>query len=294
MIIRNSIHSPPIRLNQSHSISLSRRWLHSTCSTCSSSSNSSPTPSPNEESRHRSQYNYDPFTLNPTTEHYHHNLLTPIQLSKLKTRPREARILARDFIHDSLYNPNYGYFSKSAVLLPDGIGSASASDANGRVDKKGKGKGKQKKLEQGNTPTSRPFDFNSIKTENSFMKALEQRYFDFESSFKKLNPTQSPPIASSRKERKKPTVKVWSAEGLEEAQAKGRRSLIATQKERNVEEVLESEEMKPFNSPLTTSMGMGMGIGAKMDEKVDEDDIRSMAARQVWHTPTELFKVSFG
>lgn len=27
------------------------------------------------------------------------------------------RLLTRDFIHDSLYNPEYGYFSKKAVIF---------------------------------------------------------------------------------------------------------------------------------------------------------------------------------
>ncbi|OMH85266.1 hypothetical protein AX774_g1191 [Zancudomyces culisetae] len=31
--------------------------------------------------------------------------------------PRHMHMLAREFIHNSLYNPNYGYFSKQAMIF---------------------------------------------------------------------------------------------------------------------------------------------------------------------------------
>lgn len=34
-----------------------------------------------------------------------------------KTPPKCARMLVRDFIDDSLYNPSYGYFSKKAYIF---------------------------------------------------------------------------------------------------------------------------------------------------------------------------------
>lgn len=35
----------------------------------------------------------------------------------LTTPPTRAKMLVRDFIDDSLYNPRYGYFSKQAVIF---------------------------------------------------------------------------------------------------------------------------------------------------------------------------------
>ncbi|KAL8703647.1 MAG: hypothetical protein Q9201_003186 [Fulgogasparrea decipioides] len=55
-------------------------------------------------------------------------------------------MLTRDFIEDSLYNPNYGYFSKQAVIFNPG----------------------------------EPFDFNSIRDELEFQKILGKRYTLFE------------------------------------------------------------------------------------------------------------------
>ncbi|KAJ1552892.1 hypothetical protein HK405_009664, partial [Cladochytrium tenue] len=41
----------------------------------------------------------------------------PDELSRCLEPPIGVRILARDFIHDSLYNPHYGYFSKKARIF---------------------------------------------------------------------------------------------------------------------------------------------------------------------------------
>ncbi|CAK5283333.1 unnamed protein product [Mycena citricolor] len=39
------------------------------------------------------------------------------QLERHKTQPREVKMLVRDWIEDSLYNPHYGYFPKQAVIF---------------------------------------------------------------------------------------------------------------------------------------------------------------------------------
>jgi hypothetical protein len=55
-------------------------------------------------------------------------------------------MLMRDFIEDSLYNPNYGYFSKQVVIFSPGD----------------------------------PFNFNAMKSETEFFEELRHRYTDFE------------------------------------------------------------------------------------------------------------------
>lgn len=41
-------------------------------------------------------------------------------LAKRSKRPRNVKILTSDFIEDSLYNPNYGYFSREVVIFQPG------------------------------------------------------------------------------------------------------------------------------------------------------------------------------
>ncbi len=44
-------------------------------------------------------------------------IITGTALQSGTTAPRSVKMLARDFIEDSLYNPNYGYFSKQATIF---------------------------------------------------------------------------------------------------------------------------------------------------------------------------------
>jgi len=48
---------------------------------------------------------------------YNFPLTNSRRLSKGKERPKKVRMLASDFIEDSLYNPNYGYFPQKAEIF---------------------------------------------------------------------------------------------------------------------------------------------------------------------------------
>lgn len=73
--------------------------------------------------------------------------LTAYDTAKSASPPTRTRMLVRDFIDDSLYNPNYGYFSKQAVIF---------------------------------SPET-DFDFNGMRDHLEFMNILGQLYKDMES-----------------------------------------------------------------------------------------------------------------
>lgn len=74
-----------------------------------------------EETRPRRSPMFIPFFTPPEPEldpaHRYYPRKTAKDVASLKTPPTCTKMLTRDFIDDSLYNPNYGYFSKQAVIF---------------------------------------------------------------------------------------------------------------------------------------------------------------------------------
>ncbi|XDG08738.1 hypothetical protein ABKA04_008353 [Annulohypoxylon sp. FPYF3050] len=99
-------------------------------------------------------------TKDMSEEYKAYPLVTANGLRTKKERPRQVKMLMRDFIEDSLYNPYYGYFSKQVVIFTPG----------------------------------EPFDFNAIPDEPTFYSELGRRYTEFEDALdtrdKRVNPTR--------------------------------------------------------------------------------------------------------
>ncbi|KAF3898682.1 Protein arginine methyltransferase NDUFAF7 [Trichophyton interdigitale] len=99
--------------------------------------------------RHR----IDHFPKDMSQELRDYPLVTAVELRNRRERPRRVKMLTRDFIEDSLYNPHYGYFSKHATIFSPG----------------------------------EPFDFNNIEDGPTFNKLLDQRYVEFEDKLDETN-----------------------------------------------------------------------------------------------------------
>ncbi|KAG0154522.1 hypothetical protein PDIDSM_90 [Penicillium digitatum] len=86
------------------------------------------------------------YPKNIDEEYKKYPTVTAKELRNRRERPRQVKMLTREFIDDSLYNPHYGYFSKHATIFSPG----------------------------------EPFDFNNIEDGPAFHKLLGQRYTEFE------------------------------------------------------------------------------------------------------------------
>ncbi|EIM20154.1 DUF185-domain-containing protein [Wallemia mellicola CBS 633.66] len=64
-------------------------------------------------------YNYNKLSFDSTVDKkiQNYRFLNAAQLKKLSNRPTKCKLLARDFIDDSLYNSHYGYFNKTVSIL---------------------------------------------------------------------------------------------------------------------------------------------------------------------------------
>jgi hypothetical protein len=69
------------------------------------------------EPKDKWNYNQVSFTDTPVGDHASYPRVTANDLEQYRTPPRRVKMLVRDFIEDSLYNPNYGYFPKQATIL---------------------------------------------------------------------------------------------------------------------------------------------------------------------------------
>ncbi|TFY54744.1 hypothetical protein EVG20_g9584 [Dentipellis fragilis] len=104
------------------------------------------TTSPFRSGQSEDKINYNQeifFDERPDPEYVNYARVNANDLEGNKEPPRRVKMLVRDFIEDSLYNPHYGYFPKQATIF---------------------------------TPTETTIDFNSLKDEAHFQDEVARRY----------------------------------------------------------------------------------------------------------------------
>ncbi|KAI0352162.1 DUF185-domain-containing protein [Trametes cingulata] len=109
---------------------------------------SKPAKTGNSTDRPEDRVNYNDklsFSDVPDPEHINYKRVTANDLEHQRHPPRKVKMLVRDFIEDSLYNPHYGYFSKQATIFT----------------------------------AVEPLDFPSIKNMSAFEAEVAERYADY-------------------------------------------------------------------------------------------------------------------
>lgn len=81
-----------------------------------------------------------------SSEYVNYKLVTANELESCKEPPKRVKMLIRDFIEDSLYNPHYGYFPKQANIY---------------------------------TSPEDMIDFSKIRDSNEFEEIVAQRYMGY-------------------------------------------------------------------------------------------------------------------
>ena len=99
-------------------------------------------------------YNQVSFQDAPSAEQLRYKLVTANDLETHQAPPTEVKMLVRDFIEDSLYNPHYGYFPKQATIF-------TATD---------------------------PIDFRAMRNGKDFHNAVARRYEAFEADTEEQGP----------------------------------------------------------------------------------------------------------
>ncbi|MCJ1435872.1 hypothetical protein MMC27_005248 [Xylographa pallens] len=114
---------------------------------------------PDDDSTRESnwQQRTDLFPQDKSKDFERYPMVTADMLRSRKERPKRVKMLTRDFIEDSLYNPNYGYFSKQVVIFSPG----------------------------------EPFDFHSMRDELEFNRLLGKRYTEFEDKLDGIAPNDT-------------------------------------------------------------------------------------------------------
>lgn len=71
------------------------------------------------KSKDRIDYNANAFFSNSdnATDKAEYRVVTANELESCREPPKRVKMLVRDFIEDSLYNPHYGYFPKQATIF---------------------------------------------------------------------------------------------------------------------------------------------------------------------------------
>lgn len=111
MITLNTLRkcSSPLRMRRHLPYRVHASFISSTSNKRKSSSRKIP-----DKINYNSQLSFED---SPDAEHVNYKKVTANDLERRTVPPTQVKMLVRDFIEDSLYNPHYGYFPKQATIF---------------------------------------------------------------------------------------------------------------------------------------------------------------------------------
>ena len=145
----------------------------------------SPAPAPSGPTANEPRFNYvaNPFDPSPPDpSHASYRLVTARSLARSRAQdpPKRVRMLARDFIDDSLYNPHYGYFAtKVEIFDPDlaAVESGSSSSSSSLATMATAAADEQVLAA---ATRAQGFDFGAFRSTSEFEDEVARRYQVFE------------------------------------------------------------------------------------------------------------------
>lgn len=186
------------------------------------------------------------------------------KLARLKHRPRKVKMLALDFIEDSLYNPQYGYFSKEVEIFH----------------------------------RDKPFNYNELADVDAFMEEWQQAYRQYDQPGAKLRdggPATTSGLFDESKQSRRPSGETHNLVHKTAELYKTGKPHKAARPTKATAYVM-GEELAPV--ALATKIASG-GKLARHAREIQRQDLalpqlRTPKSLQLWHTPTELFSPYYG
>lgn len=180
-------------------------------------------------------------------------------LNRFKHRPKKTKMLASDFIEDSLYNSNYGYFSKEVEIFHQ----------------------------------DKPFDYNNIEDIDEFMESWKNAYSKYDNPKvdevkSKVGEAMEDNIESVREKYKSSKSSEKSTES-----SVGTSSPSVTKSVSKFSSPSNSSK-SPSKSSNSPSKFASMAKKIQKDDLISSVQFDKKRSLQLWHTPTELFQPYYG
>lgn len=176
------------------------------------------------------------------------------KLGRLKHRPRKVKMLALDFIEDSLYNPHYGYFSKEVEIFH----------------------------------RDKPFNYNELEDVDAFMEEWLQAYGQYD------QPQKQQPQPQQPKQLPGSIGRTVAADGIHLPQNQNGGQTQRQKQKLQAYIMGQEVAPSPPPSKSVPGSRLAHHARAIQRQDLALPQPQTRKSLQLWHTPTELFSPYYG